>query len=128
MSRMHLLGRLAAVLVVMAPTASFAETWVDLAAAMWNDTSGTARVAVGYSGGQPTATTAANAAVQECQSSGGQGCHTVGDAVRGCAYITWGNSAGAVAWGAGGTAQDAISEVKANGATSWITPIGGCGN
>lgn len=128
MPRTRLLARLAAFVVVMTPAVSFADTWVDVAAAVWNDPDGTARVAVGYSGGQPTASAAANAAIQECQAQGGQGCQNPATAVRGCYYITIGNYAGGVAWGAGGSPQDAIAEVQSSGATSWDAPIGGCGN
>lgn len=129
MSRMRLLGRLAAVVIMMTPAASFAQSqvWVSVAAAVWNAPDGTAMVAVGYSGGQTTSTAAANVAVQECQSAGGQGCQAIGE-VRGCAYITTGNYSGGVAWGAGATPQDAISQAQSSGATSWSTPIGGCGS
>jgi hypothetical protein len=128
MSRMRSLGLLAAVVIVMTPAASFAQAWVNVAGAAWDNSDGQAMVAIGYSGTQPTADAAANAALQECQGAGGQGCQVPGSSVRGCAYITWGNYPGGVSWGAGGTPQDAIAEAQSAGATYWVTPIGGCGN
>jgi hypothetical protein len=120
----------ASVFVLLAmPAVSFAQQqlWIALAAAAWTDASGTAHVRTGYSGQQPSANAAVTEAINECVSGGGQGCQITGPAVRGCGYITVGTSATGVAWGAGGTPQDAISEVQAAGATSWNTPIGGCG-
>jgi hypothetical protein len=119
MSSARLLCRLAAT--------RFAQVaWVDVAAALWRSGDGRARVAVGYSGTQPTGQAATNSALRQCQSSGGQGCRNLGP-VRGCAYIVVGNYEGGVAYGAGASPEDAIASVKSAGATSWNRVIGGCG-
>jgi hypothetical protein len=114
--------------VFLAPSLAQAQDtlWVDVAGATWRSGDGSAHVAAGFSGTQPSPQAATNAALQQCQASGGRGCQNLGP-VRGCAYIAVGHYDGGVAWGAGGTPEDAIEQVRAAGATSWKQPIGGCG-
>ena len=130
MSSARLLCRLVGMLsiLMLAPATSFAQDarWVDVAAALWRSGNGAANVAVGFSGTQPTAQAATNAALQLCANAGGRGCQNLGP-VRGCAYIVVGKTRNGVAYGAGGSPEDAIASVKSSGATSWNRPIGGCG-
>jgi hypothetical protein len=125
----RLLCRLSALLLflMLAPTSSFAQAgWVDVAGAVWRGGDGSAYVAVGFSGTQPTPDGATAAALQACQSAGGVGCQNYGP-VRGCAYIVVGSYPNGVAYGVGGSPNDAIAEARSAGATSWHAPIGGCG-
>ena len=130
MSSARLLCRLAGVLSIamLAPATGFAQNalWVDVAAALWRSGDGRAHVAVGFSGTQPTPQDATASALAQCQGIGGRGCQNLGP-VRGCAYIVVGNTRRGVAYGAGGSPEAAIAFVRAAGATSWRTPIGGCG-
>jgi Domain of unknown function (DUF4189) len=131
MSRARLLCRLAGVLSItlLAPATSFAQDarWVDVAAALWRTRDGRARVAVGFSGTQPTPEDATASAVAQCVGAGGPNCQNFGP-VRGCAYIVVGRTRGGVAYGVGGSPDAAINSIRSAGATSWQTPLGGCGN
>lgn len=128
MSRFRLFCALGATLFIMAPSASFAQAqaWIDLAAAAWNAPDGSAKVAAGYSGVQPTGAAATQAAMQNCQSGGGQGCKNLGPFNAGCAFIIWGSdSAGDVAWWAEATSDATLTDCKKAGYTCQ-PPIGGC--
>ena len=128
MSSSRLFCRLAVLsLLMLAPTYAQAEAWVDVAAALWRTGDGAAHVAVGFSGTQDTGEAASAAAIQACQGGGGRGCRNLGP-VRGCAWIVAAKTRDGVAFGAGGSAEDAIASAKEAGAVSWGRPIGGCGN
>jgi hypothetical protein len=115
-------------IAMLAPATSFAQdAWVDVAAAVWRSGDGRAHVAAGFSGTQPSAQDATAAALTLCQNAGGRGCQNFGP-VRGCAYVVVGRTRGGVAYGVGGSPDAAINSIRSAGATSWQTPIGGCGN
>jgi len=128
MSSSRLFCRLAVLsLLTLEPTYAHAEAWVDVAAALWRSGDGLAHVAVGFSGAQDTGEAATASAIQQCQGAGGRGCRNLGP-VRGCAYIVAAKTRDGVAFGAGGSPEDAIASAKEAGAVSWGRPIGGCGN
>jgi hypothetical protein len=127
MSRFRLFCGLVATLVVIAPATSFAEDWNAVAAATWNAPDGSANVAAGYSGAQPSGQAATNAAMQQCQTQGGQGCKAYGPWNSGCVYITVGQNATGVAWWANDTAQ-AVSQACQQAGYTCPPPVGGCVN
>jgi hypothetical protein len=129
MSRLRLLCGLLGTLLVLAPTATFAQQatnlWIAVSASTWNDASGAAHVAIGFSGSQTTQQAALNEAAAMCQANGGQGCQTYGPWNAGCAFIIAGTNATGVAWWADNNAQNLINQCRSAG-YSCNAPIGGC--
>jgi hypothetical protein len=102
-----------------------AARWNSAAAAVWRVRSGQARVAIGYSGTQPTEEAARASAIQACRSAGGSGCKAIGAWNSGCLYITAGHSSSRAAWGSGADADTAMKKCRAERVTC-KQPIGGC--
>jgi hypothetical protein len=98
--------------------------WNSAAAAIWR-VRGQARVAIGYSGTQPTEEAARANAIQACRSAGGSGCKAIGAWNSGCLYITAGHSSSRAAWGSGADADTAMKKCRAERVTCQ-RPIGGC--
>jgi hypothetical protein len=129
MSRWRLLCGFLGMLLVLIPTATPAQQatnlWMAVAAATWNDASGTAHVAIGFSGSQTTQQAALNEAAAMCQADGGQGCQTYGPWNAGCAFIIAGANSTGVAWWSDNNAQNLINQCSSAGYTC-NPPIGGC--
>jgi hypothetical protein len=129
MSRLRLLPGFLGALLVLAPTATFSQQatnlWMAVAAATWNDPSGTAHVAIGYSGSQTTEQAATNEALTMCQADGGQGCQAYGPWNSGCAFIVAGSNTTGVSWWADNSEQNLINQCRSAGYTCNY-PIGGC--
>jgi hypothetical protein len=97
-----------------------------IAAALWNDASGSAHVATGISWNYSSLGQAQTNAIGQCQSRGGPNCLTVGAfGMGGCGYIATGNSQNGVKYGVGGSPQEALNMCSAGG-YSCGAPIGGC--
>lgn len=97
-----------------------------IAAAQWNDSSGSAYVATGVSLNLSSADLAASSAVSQCQGYGGQNCAVVGTfANGGCGYVSTGTNATGARWGIGATPDEALSQCQTGGYTC-KQPIGGC--
>jgi hypothetical protein len=94
------------------------------ATALWNDSSGRAHVAIGYSAGA-TGQAAVNGAIAQCQIKGGQNCRVLGPFDSGCFYLTVGNRAGGTTWGSGATQAAAMQKCQEGGYVC-DPPIGGC--
>jgi Domain of unknown function (DUF4189) len=123
-----------AMLVAAAPGPASAEgrefveqKWGALAAALWRDRNGTARVASGASWGQPSENEAINVALNSCRNQGGQDCKIIGNTFTGCGYIAIGNTRASVRYGTGETPQAAADQCRIGGFRC-TNPVGGCSN
>jgi hypothetical protein len=94
------------------------------ATALWNDSSGRAHVAIGYSAGA-TGQAAVNGAIAQCEKMGGQSCRVLGPYDSGCFYLTVGNRTGGTTWGSGATREEAMQKCQEGGYVC-DPPIGGC--
>ena len=98
-----------------------------IAAATWNDSSGSAYVASGIAWNYESENAASSAAISQCQSyGGGNYCTIVGNFSNGgCGYVTTGSNATGVRWGVGATAEEALNQCQMGGFTC-NQPSGGC--
>ena len=107
------------------------QRWGAIAAALWRDRNGTARVAAGASWNQPSENDAINAALYNCRNQGGQDCKIIGNTFTGCGYVATGNTAASVRYGTGESPEAALSQCRQGGfqcVPSSTNPIGGCSN
>jgi hypothetical protein len=109
------------------PPAGGSVYWNAIATATWNAPDGTAMVAGGYSGAQPSGQAAVASATQQCQGAGGQGCQPHGPWNSGCVYVILGQNATGVAWWSNDTPQ-AVTQACQQAGYQCNAPIGGCVN
>ena len=96
-----------------------------LAAGLWRDGAGTARVAAGSAWNLPDQESANARAVRQCNQRG-YNCKVVYFFNNGgCGFLSVGNRYGGVRWGTGPTPRDAINNCS-RGGFDCRAPIGGC--
>ncbi|MCB1549758.1 MAG: DUF4189 domain-containing protein [Hyphomicrobiaceae bacterium] len=97
-----------------------------IAVALWRESSGRSRVAVGVGWKYRSLSEASRSAMSQCQGRGGQGCRVVTTFSNGgCGYVATGSSSNGVSYGTGATPRIALSECRKNG-HSCSRAIGGC--
>jgi hypothetical protein len=109
------------------PRDSAEQRWGAIAAALWRDRNGTARVASGASWNQPSENAAISVALDSCRSQGGQGCKVIGNTFTGCGYIAIGNTKTSVRYGTGESPAAATDQCRIGGFICQ-NPVGGCSN
>ncbi|MDA9432953.1 hypothetical protein XH88_14395 [Bradyrhizobium sp. CCBAU 51627] len=101
------------------------ETWNAVAHVIYR-VRGSVRVAIGYSGPQPSAIEAQRAAKRSCeQNSDTRECDVSQASNQGCYFIIIGRKRGNVTW-VSGASSDQVYEKCSNQGYSCRSPIGGC--
>jgi Domain of unknown function (DUF4189) len=103
------------------------QRWGAIAAALWRDRNGTARVASGASWNQSSQNDAISVALDSCRNQGGQGCKIIGNTFTGCGYISIGNTRTSVRYGTGESPAAALDQCR-QGGFRCANPVGGCSN